>query len=146
MGWRGGGGGAEGKENVKEMWEACNKEFGITLGRKRKALKETKPIRKKMKSECLQILEKKNTGFKKSTEQLSWEASDESNIPSLPPTPEDFVQERPLLATRCNHRGALKPRTLGPTHFQRASLNGSQVWPDCWDFKTPQVILVSSQD
>lgn len=69
-GWRegkrgeiGGGGvgmgAVEKKDNVKEMREACNEEFGETLGRKRKARKETRPIRKKMKSECLQILKEK---------------------------------------------------------------------------------------
>lgn len=52
-------GAAEKKDTVKEMREACKEEFGGTLGRKRKARKETRPIRKKMKSEYLQILEEK---------------------------------------------------------------------------------------
>ena len=121
-GWREGEGGEIGgggvgmgaarkKENVTEIREACNEEFGKTSGRKRKALKETRPIREKMKSECLQILGEKTPDFRRAQSSYLQEAygMSEHSKPSA-----HSVQELPQLATQRNHRGALKPRDPGP--------------------------------
>ena len=115
-GWREGEGGEIGgggvgmgaarkKENVTEIREACNEEFGKTSGRKRKALKETRPIREKMKSECLQILEENKHRI---SEELLPAGSvwDERAFQAF--------RTLPQLATQRNHRGDFKPRDPGP--------------------------------
>lgn len=87
-------GGTEGKNNVKEIWKACNKKFSKTLGREGKALNEQNQVEGRWSLSVTKFKRRKSTRRARNSYYRKWIM----NSPSLPDSPENIPTGRPHTA------------------------------------------------